>query len=129
MEESLVAELLATVAVTALVGTRIYPQVAPQATKAAYVIYDVVANRRVHDHSGAAGLTRGRISFLCHASTYAEAKAIAAAVLTALDGRRGAVQGTVFGAILSEDDADAGWDEITRMHVVAVDFHVQVQEV
>lgn len=123
-ETALVAELKGTAGVTAQVGTRIYPQAAPQATELAYVTYEVIGKRVLHDHGGAGGLSEGRISFLCHAPTYAAAKGAAGAILAALDRRRGSVQGTAFGAILSEEEADAGFDEATRMHVVVQDFRV-----
>ena len=76
------------------------------------------------DHAGGMSLREGRVSFLCHAPTYAAAKATSAAILAAIGGRRGSIQGVAFGAILPEDEADAGFDEATRMHVVATDFHV-----
>lgn len=127
MEGSLVAQLLATSGVTTLVGQRIYPHVAPQGTLLAYVTYEAISKRIVHDHAGTVGLTEARISYLCHAPTYAGAKAIAAAILAALDRKRGTIQSTVFGAILSESEADAGYDDDLKMHVVAVDFRVLYQ--
>lgn len=126
VEQMFVKELQATAGVVALVGTRIYPQAAPQGTTADYVTYEASKNP-IQDHGGSGGLYRARISFLCHAATYANAKALAEAILAALDGRRGTIQGVAVGAILSEMEADAGFDDETRMHVVAVDFRVLYQ--
>ncbi len=127
VEQMFVKELQATAGVVALVGTRIYPQAAPQGTTADYVTYELVSGNPIQDHGGSGGLHRARISFLCHAATYANAKALAEAILAALDGRRGTIQGVAVGAILSEMEADAGFDDETRMHVVAVDFRALYQ--
>ena len=124
VEEALVAEVKAAAAVAALVGARVFPQAAPQGTSAAYVTYETVAKRPALEHGGEMSLTEGRVSFLCHAPTYAAAKGTAAALLAALGGRRGTIQGVAFGAILPEEEADAGFDEELRMHVVAQDFRV-----
>lgn len=124
VEQVLVQELLDTAGVTSLVGTRIYPQAAPQGTLSAYVTYELVASNPFHDLSGAGGLTWARVSFLCHAPSYATAKGLSAAIRAAIDGRRGTIQSTTIKGILQEEEADAGFDEETRMHVVAVDFRV-----
>jgi hypothetical protein len=125
-EQLLVNELQATPAVTALVGTRIYPQAAPQGTTANYVTYEATV-MPVQAHDGSGGLYRGRVSYLCHSVTYANAKATAAAISAALDGFSGTMQGVYVGALLWEMEADAGFDDETRMHVVAVDFRVLYQ--
>ena len=77
--------------------------------------------------SGAGALQTVRITYLCHGPTYASAKATAAAVLTALDERRGIIGGLSVGAILSESEADAGFYDELHMHVVAVDFAMRYQ--
>jgi hypothetical protein len=127
VEQMLVRELQATAAVTALVGARIYPQAAPQGTTADYVTYELVGGTNVQDMSGDGGLRRARVSFLCHAATYANAKAAAAAIQNALEGFRGTMQGVSVGALLLEMEADAGFDDELRMHVVAVDFRMFYQ--
>lgn len=127
VEQMLVKELQATSGVTALVGTRIYPQAAPQGTTEDYVTYELVTGRPVQDHGGSGGLHRARVSFLCHAATYANAKAVATAIRAVLDGFRGTMQGVPVGMLLLEMEADAGFDDETRMHVVAVDFRMFYQ--
>lgn len=124
VEQVLVKELLANAGVATLVGTRIHPQVAPQGTAQPYVTYEMASSNPQHDHSGAAGLWAVRLSYLCHAQTYAGAKAVAAAIRSALDGRRGTIQGEAVKGILESEEADAGWDEVTRLHVIAIDFLV-----
>ena len=127
VEEMVVRELKATTAVAALVGTRIYPQMAPQNTTADYLTYELVSEMPVQDMGGTSSLVRVRLGVLCHALSYSNAKAAAAAVRTVLDGFRGTMQGVTVGGLLLEMEADAGWDDVTRMHVVAVDFRGFVQ--
>ena len=127
VEQMLVKQLLAYPAVTALVGTRIYPGVAPQGTTADYIIYELLTRHPFQDHGGSGGLHRARMSFLCYSATYANAKAAAAAVTTVLDGFKGTMQGVAVGSCLQDMEADAGFDDELRMHVVVVDFTVLYQ--
>jgi hypothetical protein len=127
VEQMVVQELLATPAVTALVGSRIYPQMAPQNTTADYLTYELVSEKPLQDLGGTGSLARVRLSVLCHAVSYAGAKGAAEAVRARLDGFRGTMQGVTVGSLLVEMEADAGWDPETRMHVVGVDFRGYVQ--
>ena len=127
VEQMLVKQLQASPAVTALLGTRIYPQVAPQNTTADYVTYELLSGHPFQDHGGSGGLHRARMSFLSHSATYAGAKAVVAAIRAALDGFSGTMQGVAVGSCLQEMEADAGFDDELRMHVVVVDFTVLYQ--
>jgi hypothetical protein len=125
IEEALRTALAADATLTAITSSRIYPVVAPQGTAAAYVTYEKVTGNPHHDHGGSGNLRWARISYMCHAPTYSQAKAMAAAIRTLLDGYRGTLSGVSIGSILSEEDADIGLDDQTRMQLVAVDFMVQ----
>lgn len=122
IEQALYKELVATAGVVALVGTRVYPVQAPQGTSLPYVTYEVLRAHPIQEHSGSGGLNGLRISYLCHAPTYAGAKGIAAAIRAAFEGRSGTVQGVSIGHLLLDVEADAGFDETTKMYVVAVDY-------
>ena len=50
-----------------------------------------------------------------------------AAIRVALDGYHGTMQGVAVGSCLQEMEADAGFDDELRMHVVVVDFSVLYQ--
>jgi len=127
VEQVLYRQLQATPAVTALVGTRIYPNMAPQSTTSDYIIYEKVSGHPFQDHGSSGGLYRARISFLCHSATYSGAKAIQAALAATLDGFKGTMQGMAIGSCLQDMDADAGFDDELRMHVVVIDFTVLYQ--
>lgn len=70
--------------VTSLVSTRIYPLVAPQDAALPYVTYQVVSTEAHNQLSGAAPSERKVVQINCISNTYANAKAIAEAVKTAL---------------------------------------------
>lgn len=125
VEEALRTALAADGTLAAITGARIYPVVAPQGTAAAYVTYERVAGNPHHDHGGSGNLRWARISYMCHSATYSQAKAMATAIRNVLDGYRGTLSGVSIGSILSEEDADIGLDDQTRMQLVAVDFMVQ----
>jgi hypothetical protein len=50
-----------------------------------------------------------------------------AAVTVVLDGFKGTMQGMAVGSCLQDMEADAGFDDELRMHVVVVDFTVLYQ--
>jgi hypothetical protein len=127
VEQMLVKQLQATAGVTALVGERIYPGTAPQGTTADYITYELLTRHPFQAHDGSGGLYRARMSFLCHSATYANAKAAVAAVTVVLDGFKGTMQGMAVGSCLQDMEADAGFDDELRMHVVVVDFTVLYQ--
>jgi len=129
IEEALYAKLVATSGVTSLVSTRIYPVVAAQSVAGAdYITYELVSGSPHHDMAGPEGLAWARVSYLCHSGSYANARAIAAAVLGALDGYRGTASTVDIWACLSEGVFAVGFDEEARVHTVAADFMVQYEE-
>ena len=72
-------------AVAALVGSRIYPDVLPQAYKTSQggaLVYTIIDT--MHDHllNGLAGVARSRIEFTAYAATRAGANAISEAIRT-----------------------------------------------
>jgi hypothetical protein len=113
IEQAIYARLSADAAVTALVGTRVYPVVAPQKTAKPFIVY-----RRI-DTEHANSKTRGRttdsaralVEVQAIASTYSGARALAEKVRLSLQNYSGAVSiaggGTVnIGGIISQGEAD-----------------------
>lgn len=123
VEEALATRLRASPAVTSLVSTRIHPARAPQGTKEAYVVYDLIGGENVAAHDGFTGLRTGRISFSCCAGKYAEAKAVAEAVRTALAGWRGHARALEVVVPRVYEDED-GWDDTLALYVIVVDMEL-----
>lgn len=89
IEATLVAKLLATAGVTALVGTTgVYPGVIKQGVATAAVSLQLIARDREQAFGKDTGLIRSRFQISCYgpsgASDFAAAKALAAAVVTVL---------------------------------------------
>lgn len=85
VEELIYPYLIANTAVKAIVSDRIYPLVAPQARTLPLLVYSRVSTDRVTCLDGESGVEFARVQIDCHASTFQGAKALAAAVLTAMD--------------------------------------------
>lgn len=106
IEEALRAILTANAGVTAIVSTRVYPVVIPQAATLPAVAYQRISATREHNLGGPGGLTRVRFQLTMAAATYAAMKALANAVRVALDGYRGTVSGVFVQAALSEGERE-----------------------
>jgi hypothetical protein len=123
IEEALTTKLRATPAISALVGNRIYPTKAPQATTSAYIVYDMLGGEDHTAHDGFGGLRSGRISYACCAPKYGEAKAIAEAVRMALAGWKGTLSGLEISVPACYEDQDL-WDDTLSLYVIVVDMEL-----
>lgn len=110
LEEAVYAILVEDAAVGALVGTRVYPQRIPQDVELPAVAYSRISTRRAQRHGGTGEgrrLARARVQVNCEAGSYGQAKALASAVVGALDG----VQTTVAGVWVQGSWAEGEGDE------------------
>jgi len=85
-------------AVSAIVSSRIYPQLLPQNPTYPAITYNQVSAVRVHVLAGAGGKARRRISVNCWATTAKAAEALADAVRRSLDGFYGSMRDTNVGS-------------------------------
>lgn len=85
MEEALIARLLATTGVTALVSTRIYWVERPQAKALPSITLQVISPGRSYTFGGADGTADPRVQVDCWGRSYSEAKAVSRAVIDALE--------------------------------------------
>ena len=124
MEAALLAKLLASVNVTALVSTRINWMRRPQGSALpAVVLHRIDGTPDVH-HGGASGLGVSRVQVDCWAASYGAAKAIARAVETAVTAQtftQGAIR---FDVILVADERDSTSDETTPLFRTSLDLMV-----
>ena len=112
--------LLAAPAVTALVGTRIYPSVAPQGVARPYVVLTLVSAVPHHTHSDApaALLEAARVQVDCYGPEYAATHAVA----TAVDDVLGALSGSPMSA--TKEREQDGYEDNTSLHFVRADYFV-----
>jgi hypothetical protein len=103
MEEQLVALLLKSAALTALVGANIQWGRAPQGMQGKrYVVLQVISAPRDYTMQRASGHVEARVQADAYASSYTDAKRIARALRAAVSGRRvGAIH-----AIFVSDERD-----------------------
>jgi len=89
LETGLYAKLAANGTVAGLIGTRIYPDAAPQAVTYPCIVYQRIGADRAHHITGASGASGVLVQVVCLASTWTAARAVAAAVRACLDAQRG----------------------------------------
>lgn len=119
IEEDLYSHLSTCAGLTALVGTRVYPLMAPQKVTPPYCVYFKVSSVREYSHGGFSGLQRSRIQISCYGKTYPSVKAVAVQVIAAIESWQG-VNVSVQSA-LPEDEIDIYHDESELFHT-AIDF-------
>lgn len=86
IETSLYSTLTGDAGVSALIGTRVYPNLAPEGAAHPLVAYSVISGSHIDTIPGTGDTTRKLVQIDCHANTYSSAKAVAAAVISALEG-------------------------------------------
>jgi hypothetical protein len=87
MEQALVSRLLANAALAALVGTRIVWIERPQGSALPALTLQRVTPGRDYNYSGASGTSSPMVQADCWGGSYATAKAVAAAVIEAVEER------------------------------------------
>lgn len=119
--EAVRAELVADATVTGLVGSRIYPQKAPDQVTRPFVVLSVVSDVPGNAHGGAPAtrLCSAVVQVDCYAASYLSAQAIA----TAVDNVLGALERHTLSAqrLVSRDL----YEPETDLHRISVDFVVQ----
>ena len=106
MEEAIGTRLLATAAVTALVGTRVYCGSRPQGATTPDIMINRISGAPVYTCDGESGLAEARLEIDCWGATYGAAKNVARAVIESLSAFFGTVGGTTFQHILLDVERD-----------------------
>lgn len=127
MEEALIAKLLATTAIAALVGTRIYPGAKPQGSALPAIVCNLISALPSYSDDGEDGIREDRIQIDCWAETYTAAKLTARAVVAALSAFQGTVSGITFQYItldLEHDLTESGANAADYPFRTSLDFNV-----
>jgi hypothetical protein len=93
-------------AVSSLVGTRVYPVVAPAEAVYPFVTWRRVAVQRLQTLSIPVGLPRVTLDFSIYGATYNQARQVADAMRKVLDGYGGTVDNTVVHRASVENETD-----------------------
>lgn len=126
MEADLIARLLATAGVTALVSTRINWSRRPQGSALpAIVLHRIDGAPDVH-HGGASGLVVSRVQADCWGVSYGSAKAVARAIETAITAQTFTQGATRFDLILIDSERDDTSDQSdTPLFRTSLDLMIQ----
>lgn len=108
--EAIYSILAADVTVNGLVGTKIYPQVAPQSAALPMVVYEREESETYPVMGGTAGKQQTWWTVWNHAATYAGANALASAVHSALVNHEGVIAGLYIDVIYMESMTDAQYE-------------------
>lgn len=111
MEAALLARLLATAGITALVSQRINWSRRPQGETLPAIVLHRIDGAPDYHLTGASGLVESRVQVDCWGSSYGSAKTVARQVEAAVSGAR-FTQGSIrFDAILILDERDSTFDD------------------
>ena len=130
--EALVTRLESQGGLTALVGTRIYPERLPQNPTYPAIAVSRIASERPVSLLGSSGIVGARYQFDVYAKTYAAVKAAVEQLRLALDSFAGTVDGVVIQEVGFESDVDVNEHRDTEptspVRHVAADFEVWYNE-
>jgi len=104
--------LSATSAVTALVSTRIYPDMAPQNATFPYIVFQKLNTSPTDTKEGVSPLDKLLVQVDCYSNNYDNAHALAAAVRTALDRYAGTINGHVVDKIIFSNDSSGSPQDV-----------------
>ena len=108
---------------TALVGSRIYPNRAPQNCTMPAVVYQQVTDRRTYTKDGYAGLAWPLFQISCYAETYEQAEAVRAQVEAALHACLGKFDGLTVEAVRLEGSTDQ-FEDGSDLHRVLLQVRI-----
>lgn len=124
MEADLIAKIMGTPAVSALVSTRVNWSRRPQGQALpAIVLHRIGGTPDVH-HGGPSGLAVSRVQVDCWGSSYGSAKALARAVQNAITARTFTQGSTRFDVILVDSERDDSDDQTTPLFRTSLDLMV-----
>lgn len=113
-------------AVSALVGNRVYPQIAAQGAAFPFIVYVLQDTSPSDTKSGVSTLDEVRYDIVVASETYAEASDLTNKIRTALDRYTGTVSGVVIDSI-QFIDLDVDNDPATETYVTSSEYIIRVK--
>ena len=122
--------LSGTTAVTDIVGTRIFPEIAEQEAVTPFVIYQLQSVAPEDTHDGPSKLDEVRFEFLCYADSYNAAADLAVAVRGALDRVSGTYNGVNVESVQFNDvDVEIEYDPRRYSQVLKFTFRIKRDDI
>jgi hypothetical protein len=113
-------------AVTAMVGTRIYPAVLPEKQPTPAIVFEQISSVRAPaiDAWDGSHLMRTRVQVNCLSADYAVAASLRAAVVAAMEFKRGAIGALTVYSVLHAGEGPVSYDQPLGLFQLPVDFLV-----
>ena len=124
LEEGLYAYLAADPAISALVGTRIFPNVVPEGTILPNIRYQRITTSREYTHdpySETHAWVRATVQIDAWFTSALGAMEVGEAVMLALSGYHGDMEGVAIGAVRNIRESDT-YDQQKKLHGRSADF-------
>ena len=112
--------------VSAIVGTRVYPQIAAQGAAFPFVVYVLQDTSPSDTKSGVSTLDEVRYDIVVASETYAQASDLTNKIRTALDRYSGTVAGVVIDSI-QFTDLDVNNDPGTETYLTSSEYIIRVK--
>ena len=116
IEQTIYSELVAATGLNALIGTRVYPLVAPEGATMPAIVIQRISGGQISSLGGFSGLERPRFQFSCYGDTYGAAKNAARQLRIAIE------DSTNLKAVC-ENDIDQ-YDKDAKLFRSTVDFYI-----
>jgi hypothetical protein len=111
--------------ISAIVGTRVFPEIADQEQTKPYVVYNIRSNDPSDVQAGPSALDTASVEVNCYAPTYSGAIDLSDAVRTCLDRRSGTYSGVNVQSIQYITEV-MDFEEPQRLYRVMSDYEVRV---
>lgn len=111
-------------AVTAIVGTRIYPDYLPEKQPTPAIVYEQISSVRAPaiDAAASTHVTRSRIQVNVLSADRVVAKTLRDAVVAAAQFQRGAIAGVTVHSVLHAGEGPASYDQQLGLYFRPIDF-------
>lgn len=106
IDDALRTHILGDATISGLIGTRLYPQMAPHDVTRPFMVYERTATDRLRSHDGPSGLSEAVFAYNLFDTRFSGVKALADALRKRLDGFTGTVSGVDIRAVFVEDESD-----------------------
>lgn len=111
-------------AVTAIVGTRIYPVMLPQSQPTPAIVYELISSPRlgVIDARDTTHLTRARVQINLLSADHTVLRTLRDAVMAAMQFERGSIGGVTVHSVLPAGEGPDSYDQPLRLYLRPLDF-------
>lgn len=130
MEAQFIQLLLSDLAISGIVGDRVFPARRPQGSAFPALVATRISGQPLYVDEGKAGLVNARMQVDCYAEDYTTTKDLARAVDTLLSAYSGVFGGVNFSYIMLDEERDlneTGANQAEYLYRVAMDFIVWVR--